>query len=116
MLTALCCRSYGGERLGNALQPRSLGQSRPDGTTVSLGGSRLAVIDVSWNGFQDAGATAVANALAANTSLKRVDLSHNRIEGKGAIAIAESLEENNTIVALNLSHNPLGRVRTLPRL
>ena len=49
---------------------------------------------MSHNKIGDAGATAIANAIAVNASLKSLALNHNNIGDAGAAAIANAIAVN----------------------
>jgi len=65
-------------------------------------------LDLSGCGIGDAGAQALAIALANNPLCVRdLDLSNNQITDQGAVALAQALEgENGLVERLDLSHNP----------
>jgi Ran GTPase-activating protein (RanGAP) involved in mRNA processing and transport len=55
-----------------------------------------------------AGAKALAEALAANTTLTSLTLSDNYIEVEGAKALAEALVQNKSLAELSIKGNELG--------
>lgn len=62
----------------------------------------------SGNAIDVAGAKALAEALAVNTSLTSLTLSDNYIGLEGAKALAEALAANNTLTEIGLRGNELG--------
>lgn len=54
------------------------------------------------------GATALAEGLEMNRSLKALKLHYNNIGGVGSSAIAKALEVNKTLCVLNISCNDIG--------
>lgn len=40
-------------------------------------------LDLSWNGFSDEGAAAMAEVIKANNTMTNLDISHNRISSEG---------------------------------
>mmetsp|Transcript_572 Transcript_572/g.701 ORF Transcript_572/g.701 Transcript_572/m.701 type:complete len:394 (-) Transcript_572:3586-4767(-) len=54
------------------------------------------------------GATALAEVLRRNNSIKVLDISNNRIEAEGIAKIDEALATNNTLEELGISDNSLG--------
>ncbi|KJE97322.1 hypothetical protein CAOG_07749 [Capsaspora owczarzaki ATCC 30864] len=60
------------------------------------------------NKLGDAGATAIAEVLKVNTTLKALGLAKNQIGEAGAQAIAEALEVNTTMTSLSLNENRIG--------
>jgi hypothetical protein len=71
-------------------------------------------VDLSRNPFSgpekiDAeGASALADALKANTSVANINLSRNKIGVKGASALADALKVNSSVTEINLSSNRFG--------
>ncbi|EDQ84415.1 uncharacterized protein MONBRDRAFT_30309 [Monosiga brevicollis MX1] len=59
------------------------------------------------NRMGNAGAIALAQALACSLTLEEVDARFNHISVGGARALAEALERNTTLRKLGLRHNPL---------
>ena len=60
-------------------------------------------------GIGPTGATAVADALARNGSVRKLDLSLNDIQDRGAVAVANLLELNSHITEVSLSENKIGK-------
>ena len=60
---------------------------------------------MSNNNISDVGATALAQALHHNSTLKTLNLSHNNISDAGATDLAQALRHNSTLEKLYLSHN-----------
>lgn len=82
-----------------ALQPLMLHLKTPAATLKRL---------ILWdNRMGNAGAIALAQALACSLTLEEVDARFNHISVGGARALAEALERNTTLRKLGLRHNPL---------
>ena len=60
--------------------------------------------------ISDAGATALAQALHHNSTLKRLYLSNNNISNVGATALAQALHHNSTLEMLHLSNKNISDV------
>ena len=60
------------------------------------------------NKIGDAGATAIANAIAVNASLKSLWLTINKIGDAGAAAIANAIAVNASVTSLGLTGNSIG--------
>lgn len=63
----------------------------------------LKKLDLSWNGFGDEGALAMAEALKFNSSVEYVDLSNNRVTDEGALVLSKGLEVNDVLTTLKVS-------------
>lgn len=57
-------------------------------------------LNLSWNGFGDEGALAMAEALKFNSSVEWIDLSNNRITDEGALVLSKGLEVNDVLKTL----------------
>ena len=71
----------------------------------------LCHIETLWlggNPLLDSGATAIADALCSNTSLRLIDLEGTGITDEGASALYASLEENGTLAVMDLGCNEIG--------
>ncbi|ELW72569.1 hypothetical protein TREES_T100012808 [Tupaia chinensis] len=66
-----------------------------------------AVLDISYNGFGDAGASAVGEALKTNNVLEELNMSCNRISAVGALSLGQGLRVNQTLRTLVVSRNPM---------
>ena len=64
-------------------------------------------LDLSWNGFTNAGAKVLGEALKRNSTLIELDLSSNRINLEGAVYIARGLKVNETLQYLSVSHTQI---------
>ena len=67
--------------------------------------STLKELCVHHNNISDTGATELAQALHHNSTLKKLDLSYNNISDAGATDLAQALHRNSTLEMLDLSHN-----------
>ncbi|XP_047416399.1 tubulin alpha-3 chain-like isoform X3 [Sciurus carolinensis] len=67
----------------------------------------LKVLDISFNGFGDSGASAVGEALKANNVLEELNMSNNRISTMGAQSLGLGLRVNQTLKILVVSRNPM---------
>ncbi|PIK52516.1 hypothetical protein BSL78_10614 [Apostichopus japonicus] len=67
----------------------------------------LKKLDLSWNGFGDEGALAMAEALKFNSSVEWIDLSNNRVTDEGALVLSKGIEVNDVLKTLKLTLNPL---------
>ena len=63
---------------------------------------------LSGNNIGDAGAAAIANAIAVNASLKSLELFGNQIGDAGAAAIANAIAVNASLKILALEGNKIG--------
>jgi len=70
----------------------------------------LTELRISFNGIDDEGAEAIANALKTNAALHHLDLSRNQIREAGAAAISDALRLNATLKTLRMEHNGIGDV------
>ena len=64
-----------------------------------------------WNwpfAMGDDNVLALAEALKANTTLKRLDINHRMLFDSGAIAVAEALKGNKSLTFLNMTCNCIG--------
>lgn len=68
---------------------------------------RLSTCDLSWNGFGEQGGLALADALAANTTLKHVNISWNRLTYPVAAKLAKSLLVNESLETLKVRKSAL---------
>jgi Ran GTPase-activating protein (RanGAP) involved in mRNA processing and transport len=55
------------------------------------------------------GASALADALKANTSLTKIDIAANRIGNEGVSALADALKLNTSVTNINLGWNEIGK-------
>jgi hypothetical protein len=63
----------------------------------------------SWcNQIGDEGASALADALKVNSSVTSLNLRQNRIGAKGASSLADALKVNSSVIILNLGYNAIG--------
>jgi len=60
------------------------------------------------NDIGSEGASAIACALKGNSTLQRLDLGANNVGDKGASALSEALRMNSTLETLHLSRNHIG--------
>ena len=67
----------------------------------------LRQLDVSVNSIGDGGATALAEMLKENRILQQLNVSNNSIGIGGATALVEMLKENRTLQQLNVSQNSI---------
>jgi hypothetical protein len=65
-------------------------------------------IDLHLNDIGDEGASALADALKVNTSVKTINLGCNRIGNEGAAALADALKENMSLTTIDLASNGIG--------
>jgi hypothetical protein len=70
-------------------------------------------LDLSYSGLGDAGATAVATALAGNATLRVLTLLYDDIGDVGAAALGGALATNRALRELNLDSNALGAAGAL---
>ena len=66
-------------------------------------------LNISWNGFTDDGAVAMAEALTVNGTLVNLDMSSNRIKGAGFLALCTSLKQNTALRRLLVGANMLNQ-------
>ncbi|CAK9050369.1 unnamed protein product [Durusdinium trenchii] len=80
--------------------------------------SALREVELRFNSIGSRGATALAKALVTNNVLEKLDLQFNRIRSRGAVALAEALRSNNSLRHLEMQGNPFGAqgVQALRRL
>jgi hypothetical protein len=71
--------------------------------------------DISFNQITETGASFIANALRANTSLQKLDMRQNRLSDVGVRWIAESLHYNATLTTIYLSENCIKRIVPLAK-
>ena len=62
-------------------------------------------LDLKSNAFYNVGASAIADTLTVNSSLRMLNLENNGIHNKGAAAIANALIVNSSLTSLNLKKN-----------
>lgn len=60
-------------------------------------------LNLSWNGFGNEGALAMAEALKFNSTLQWLDMSNNRVTNEGAFMLAKGVEINDSIKVLKVS-------------
>lgn len=60
-------------------------------------------LDLSWNGFGNEGALAMAETLKFNGTLLELDMSNNRITNEGAAVMSKGLEVNDSLKLLKVS-------------
>ncbi|XP_032165488.1 leucine-rich repeat-containing protein 74B isoform X1 [Mustela erminea] len=70
----------------------------------------LRVLDISYNGFGDPGASAVGEALKTNNVLEELSMSNNRISAVGALSLGLGLRVNQTLRILVVSASLMGEV------
>jgi Ran GTPase-activating protein (RanGAP) involved in mRNA processing and transport len=68
----------------------------------------VSAVHLSHNEIKDEGATALAQLLKTNQTLKYFSIAENMITAKGGKVIAEALKCNSTLHTLYFDHNPLG--------
>jgi NLR family CARD domain-containing protein 3 len=68
-------------------------------------GCSLEVLDLSENGIEEDGASALATMLLTNKRLRDLNLAFNRVGSNGASFIAHALEHNDTLHRLSLRRN-----------
>jgi Ran GTPase-activating protein (RanGAP) involved in mRNA processing and transport len=68
---------------------------------------RLRNINLSWNPLADQGVAHLAEALVANTSLRRLDLCHVEMSAIGMACLSSALINNDTLEHLNVSDNAI---------
>ena len=61
------------------------------------------VLNLSWNGFEDEGASAMGKALAHNGVLQELDISCNRLSPQGFLDLLKGLGKNETLQTLRVS-------------
>jgi Ran GTPase-activating protein (RanGAP) involved in mRNA processing and transport len=69
----------------------------------------LVELDLRWNQIEDLGASAVANMLVKNKSIRTVNLRSNRIQDKGSSVIAIGIKKNKVITKIALNGNSITR-------
>ncbi|KAB1255189.1 Leucine-rich repeat-containing protein 74B [Camelus dromedarius] len=67
----------------------------------------LRVLDISYNGCGDTGASALGGALKTNNMLEELIMSNNRISAAGALSLGLGLRVNRTLRILVVSRNPM---------
>jgi hypothetical protein len=68
----------------------------------------LTTLDIGLNSIDDAGASALAEALLENITLTTLNIPVNNIRADGARALATALQQNATLTTLNISGNRIG--------
>ena len=68
----------------------------------------LTTLDIGLNSIDDAGASALAEALLENITLTTLNIPVNNIREDGARALATALQQNATLTTLNISGNRIG--------
>lgn len=76
-----------------------------DAIVEKINSNQVARIVLAGNGFGDAGAIKIAEALTNNRAVKYISLHNNKIGNAGAQAFAKMLRVNNTLTTLFLSAN-----------
>ena len=69
---------------------------------------RLQALDLSWNGLENEGCTALAAALAENHGLRSLDLSCTRMGALACAGLGQALRQNTTIDTLLVNGNAIG--------
>eukprot|EP00913_Durusdinium_trenchii_P020351 g19118.t1 len=67
----------------------------------------LREVNLLFNAIGSHGATALAKALVTNDVLELLDLAGNKIRSRGAVALAEALRSNGSVKRLGIGGNPL---------
>mmetsp|Transcript_44233 Transcript_44233/g.103931 ORF Transcript_44233/g.103931 Transcript_44233/m.103931 type:complete len:170 (+) Transcript_44233:335-844(+) len=67
--------------------------------------NRVLELEIAFNGVGDAGATALGDMLARNTTLQRLRLTRNGIMDGGGAALVGGLSSNHTLTSLDLGAN-----------
>jgi len=75
--------------------------------TDALKASKVARLNLAWNGLGDRGAKTLAGALAENAELQFLDISKNNLNEEAAVALARALALNSTLRSLQLNGNQL---------
>lgn len=65
----------------------------------------MKVLNLSWNGFEDEGASAMGKALGQNGVLQELDISCNRLSPQGFLEILKVLSKNDTLETLRVSRD-----------
>jgi len=86
-------------------------QCRPDDYTGQIANAiknnkYLKQLNLEGDGLGDREAAALAEGLAANTSITVLDLKKNRINNDGGSALAKGIAKNSTLVEINLMNQP----------
>ena len=67
----------------------------------------VAILELRSNRISNHGASAIAEALAGNTSLRTLDLQRNDVKDQGGIALAAALQVNRSLEVLNVRFNEI---------
>lgn len=62
----------------------------------------LIKLDLSWNGFEDEGAIAMAAALSENKSLEELNVACNRITPEGFMKLCQAFQTNDTLTCIRV--------------
>ena len=71
--------------------------------------------NLSWNGVENEGALALADAIKSTDILKEIDVTNTRINTEAAVNLAKGLAVNETLMILKVTNNFFcvrGRMRT----
>ena len=71
--------------------------------------------NLSWNGVENEGALAIADAIKSTDILKEIDVTNTRINTEAAVNLAKGLAVNETLMILKVTNNCFcvrGRMRT----
>jgi Ran GTPase-activating protein (RanGAP) involved in mRNA processing and transport len=83
-----------------------------DGASALAGALALnsSVMSINFHGnsISDTGTSAIADDLKVNSSVTSINLSSNGIGAKGAVVLADALKVNSTVTTMNLSSNSIG--------
>lgn len=66
----------------------------------------LNILDISYNGFGEPGATAVGKALKTSSVLQELNMSNYHVSVEGATSLGPGLRANQTLRILTASRNP----------
>jgi hypothetical protein len=75
------------------------------GCVTTLGGESLQTLDLSWNGLETVGTTAIFKALAENCGLKMLNMSSTRMSNSACPHLAAALRWNTTLEKLLINNN-----------
>ena len=61
--------------------------------------------NLSWNGVENEGALAIADAIKSTDILKEIDVTNTRINTEAAVNLAKGLAVNETLMILKVTNN-----------
>ena len=91
------------------LNKNSIGEAGASALSQALtANSSLTTLELRLNNIGNAGASSLSQALTANSSLTSLDLGANSIGDAGASALFQALSANSSLISLHLDENSIG--------